>query len=729
MINHPQYITGKKLIHWWPYHDADGNVIGSVARYQDGSGKKEILPFFKRDGESWVAGIDLNPRPLFGLDKLAAQPKDRLVFIVEGEKCAAALQSIGVCAISSLGGSQAAKLADWTPLNGYKTVYLLPDADAPGEHYAQDAYRALMALESPPDVTVVVLSDLPVAGDVVDWIRGKVSDWNGYAPINASLHDGLKKNLLAELKNAKPVPDNWNLAVLAGAGCGVFGWEKPCEIETKTPPVQALTAELIPEPFRPWLADVSHRMQTPTDFAGISSIVIVGSIIGAGCGIRPKCLDDWEVIPNVWGAAIGRPSVVLKSPSMKEPMSLLERLQAEYGEKFEQDMVGAEFDSLANKARIDEVKGKLSKAAKGVGKDRDVTPDNLQELKAEYMELSESAKPEPTRRLFKMNETSIQSMTVLQNQNSRGLLTFRDELTALLVKWDREDGADERAYFLEGWNGNGSYTDFKIGRGLTEASNICVSLLGGIQPDKLKRYLYQAQNGANDGLMQRLQLAVWPDEPQHWELIDTKPDKTEKQRAYEIMKTLARLDFTQCGAVQGEYDDRPYFRFENDAQEIFNEWLTELQTVKIQQETNPLMVEHFGKFRSLMPSLALIFHCIDIADGKTRGTVSAQAAKLAVDWCGYLESHARRIYAMAESPEHEAAVRLAEKIKAKAIPSPFTSKAIYDKGWHGLKNRQEVEAACNALIDENYLMKEQKPSTGGRGRPPLPEFHINPFFL
>jgi hypothetical protein len=47
---------------------------------------------------------------------------------------------------------------------------------------------------------------------------------------------------------------------------------------------------------------------------------------------------------------------------------------------------------------------------------------------------------------------------------------------------------------------DGSYTDFKIGRGLTEAENICVSMLGGIQPDKLMRCLIQAKEGNNDGV-------------------------------------------------------------------------------------------------------------------------------------------------------------------------------------------------------------------------------------
>lgn len=510
-------------------------------------------------------------------------------------------------------------------------------------------------------------------------------------------------------------------------GCTASEWETPNEITTKIPPIQSLTAELIPEPFRAWLADVSYRMQTPPDFAAISAIVISGSLIGAGCGIRPKMRDDWEIIPNVWGACIGRPSVMLKSPSMKEPMQLLERLQAEYGKKFEQEKIGSEFEALANKAFQDDIKTKLSKVAKG--KDGAANGNELKKLKADYAELMQSAEPEPTRRLFKSNETSIQSMTVLQNQNKRGILVFRDELTGLLVKWDREDGADERAYFLEGWNGNGSYTDCKIGRGITDAKSICISLLGGIQPDKLNRYLYQAMQGNNDGLMQRLQLAVYPDELNNWQLVDTKPNKAEKQRAYSIMATLAELDFIQYGAVQGEYDDRPYFRFDDDGQAVFNQWLIELQTIKIRQEENPLMVEHFGKFRSLMPSLALIFHCIDLADGKAQGNVSAQAARLAVQWCEYLESHARRIYAMAESPDHAAAVRLAEKIKAKALLSPFTCKMVYDKGWHGLKDKQEVEAACHILIDENWLMMQRKPATGNRGRPPLPEYYINPVFL
>jgi len=86
--------------------------------------------------------------------------------------------------------------------------------------------------------------------------------------------------------------------------------------------------------------------------------------------------------------------------------------------------------AIANKAFQDDIKAKLSKVAKG--NDGAANANELQKLKADYAELAQNAELEPTRRLLKTNETSIQSMTVLQNQNPRGILVFRDELTGLL---------------------------------------------------------------------------------------------------------------------------------------------------------------------------------------------------------------------------------------------------------------------------------------------------------
>jgi hypothetical protein len=78
-------------------------------------------------------------------------------------------------------------------------------------------------------------------------------------------------------------------------------WEQPLEIVSELLPVQEFDCDLLPIPLREFVKDNAHRMQTPPDFCAISTLVIISSIIGAGCGVRPKQLDDWEVIPKFMG--------------------------------------------------------------------------------------------------------------------------------------------------------------------------------------------------------------------------------------------------------------------------------------------------------------------------------------------------------------------------------------------------------------------------------------------
>jgi RecA-family ATPase len=208
----PSTWNNKPLVHSWAYLDTSGETLGIVARYQNADGRKDIIPCFKKvNGSGFKPGIELTTRPLFGLNMLANHPENVPVFICEGEKSAAAMQSIGLCTITSLGGSGAANKADWRPLSGRKMVYLLPDRDEAGEHYAKDVYGALVALEQHPAVKVVRLSQLPDKGDFVDWARAWIGDcWDTYAPIPSDRQRGLMEVFCEELENAVSVPDDWN---------------------------------------------------------------------------------------------------------------------------------------------------------------------------------------------------------------------------------------------------------------------------------------------------------------------------------------------------------------------------------------------------------------------------------------------------------------------------------------------------------------------------------------
>lgn len=112
----------------WTYRDAEGRVLGFVYRFVKSDGGKEVLPvvWAKNDDTGacewhWMTWPE--PRPLYGLDRLAAKP-DAVVLLVEGEKCADAghdeLPDFAV--VSWPGGGKADGKIDWQPLAGRKVV-------------------------------------------------------------------------------------------------------------------------------------------------------------------------------------------------------------------------------------------------------------------------------------------------------------------------------------------------------------------------------------------------------------------------------------------------------------------------------------------------------------------------------------------------------------------------------------------------------------------------------
>ena len=98
----------------------------------------------------------------------------------------------------------------------------------------------------------------------------------------------------------------------------------------------------------------------------------------------------------------------------------------------------------------------------------------------------------------------------------------------------------------------------RIGRGHVHIPNLCASLFGGIQPDKLAGYLRMTTRSLdNDGLFQRFQLLVFPD-PQVWEWRNDAPDRYARDRAYETFDQLASFNPVRHGAIaKGEYDSMP----------------------------------------------------------------------------------------------------------------------------------------------------------------------------
>lgn len=688
------------------YENTDGAYVICVQRINLPDGEKTFRQYGRTaDGTGWQRNLDHapKPRPPYRLRAILASIP-RTIVIHEGEKaCEAAVKAcLPGIHTTTLGGAKNPKQTDFRPMKE-RDVVICRDHDTAGEAYAKETAQ-LCHEAGAKSVKILLLPDLPPKGDVVEWLEA-----GGTAETFAALIEQVEPLITASQNTSTS-----SMSALSVPSSDM--WPEIQPVKDELLPVEPLPLTIVPAPFQEWVEDVSNRMQCPRDFVGVSMLSMAGSIVGAGCGIRPKKCDDWKVTPNFWGAVVGPPST-LKTPSIGEGMKPLNAM--ERAAKLAYDTAKKNYDAEyeAYKAHKESLQTDMRKAAKGKA------DQSMDDLKVNFAELKEP--DHPVWRRYKTNDATIEKMAELLKDNPRGLLLFRDELTGFFATLDKDGHEADRAFYLESWNGTHSYTADRIGRGTVYVENLCVSLFGGIQPSKLTDYLHQAMRCCNnDGLVQRLQLLVYPDTPHTWRLIDTPVNEQAKNRAYRVVERLASMDFRQHGAFGEENQRIPYYHFNDDAQLVFNEWLTELETRIRQVNDEPVLIEHLGKYRSLMPALALLFHVLNLADGQAASQVTVVSARCAAAWCEYLESHARRIYGLVTNLITQAASRLALKIQQKGLRDPFTVRDVYRKGWSLLDDRQVIENACEELISLGWVRERITPPTPGqRGKT---EYFINP---
>jgi len=496
-------------------------------------------------------------------------------------------------------------------------------------------------------------------------------------------------------------------------------WEDPTPLPKGLPPVNKLDPAMLPEPLRGWIMDISERMQIPPDFAAIGAVVVAGSLIGRKIGIHPKRYDDWLVVPNLWGAVVGRPSL-LKSPALADVMKPLSRLIAEAYERHEEDIKSYEAEALAAEAMKAAFKDEVKQAARESRKAGNRS--KLDEVVAERRNVEPPE--EPTVRRYKTEDATVEKISELLLQNPQGILVHRDELSGWLRNLDKQGREGDRAFYLESWNGTGSFDVDRIGRGSLHIPALCLSILGGIQPGPLSSYVWASTQGkeGDDGLLQRFQLLVWPDTLKEWHNVDRWPNAEAKSRAYEVFKRLDALTAQEFGAI-AEEDDTPAVRFTPEAQEAFDEWRDELETTLRGEDLLPALEAHLAKYRSLMPSLALLFQLVDFVDGTDEsGAVGLGAVLRAAAWCKYLRTHAERLYSSAQNPATEAARALLERIRKGEVKDGSTVRAIYRKQWAKLASSETVNAAAEVLEEFGWLRVETL-KTEGRS---TTEVHLHP---
>lgn len=153
--------NGSRIVATYDYRDASGKIVYQIVRFEP----KDFRARRPDGNGGWEWRLAGAPRVLYRLpDILAANPDD-IIFVVEGEKDADRLSSVGLVATCNPGGAgKWARLSDDSALCG-RHVVVIADKDQPGRAHAADVAARLRGRAA--SVRVI---ELPGPGkDASDW--------------------------------------------------------------------------------------------------------------------------------------------------------------------------------------------------------------------------------------------------------------------------------------------------------------------------------------------------------------------------------------------------------------------------------------------------------------------------------------------------------------------------------------------------------------------------------
>ena len=482
-------------------------------------------------------------------------------------------------------------------------------------------------------------------------------------------------------------------------------WQEPETLKATLPPVEVFDESLLPPSFRARVSDIADRMQCPIDFLAVGIMVAAGSVVGNKIAIQPKELDSgWIEVPNLWGAVVGRPGV-MKSPALTEVLAPLRVLEANAQQAFRLEEAVYQIALMKYESAKKAVENSIKKGVTVHASQFPVKPDE----------------PQPKRHL--LNDATYQKLGAVLGANPHGLMVFQDELAGLLVRLDTEGQESARAFYLQAWDGKQSYTFDRIARGTVLIPRLCFSILGSIQPSKLREYLRSAVYGGkgDDGLAQRLQMLVYPDISPDWTLVDKQPDLSALTTANAVFTQLAALDSVAIGATVPPFGGIPTLNFNAAAQGLFNDWWSGLENALRKGSRHAALESHLSKYRKLIPALALLDHLIE---GHAGGITEPSLVR-AIAWGKYLFSHAKRAYAAVTAATMDSATALAARITQGALKNGFTVREIYRHNWSMLATQREATDAAEVLVDLGWLKPYTEKTPGTDGRPSV-RYLINP---
>lgn len=319
----------------------------------------------------------------------------------------------------------------------------------------------------------------------------------------------------------------------------------------------ALPRGVLPQVIEDFAFGMAERMGADPAGLAVAALVTCAAAIPDRIRVKVKVHDDWTESARIWAALVGSPSTK-KSPILSAATAPLCRADAQSFREWQQ--ARAEFDALPK----DEKHGRV---------------------------------PPPQTR-HRIEDATVEAAQAVLEGSPWGVLLLQDELSGFFGQMDKYSGGKgasaDRAFWLRAFNG-GEFALNRVGRGAALIPNLSVCLLGGIQPEPIRKI---AADAADDGLLQRLfpivlrPATVGQDAPL--------PDVADRY-ADLIERLLAMTPPGFPGVCE----------FSADAQAIRRQLEQRHLDLQAAETVSRKLAAHIGKYDGLFARLALTLQCIE----------------------------------------------------------------------------------------------------------------------
>lgn len=339
--------------------------------------------------------------------------------------------------------------------------------------------------------------------------------------------------------------------------------------------------------------------------------------------------------------------------------------------------------------------------------------------------------PAPTMQRAIVGDTTTESLSIILDQNPRGVVLVRDELAGMMASMNqyKSGGGHDRQFWLEVWSHSLSPRDRKSDKGPPVfPRRPFTGIIGGTQPEVVARFAGDKRKGEeDDGFLDR------------WLFAFPEPLKAKGETWLEVpretldawgkcVEWLLRLEMGQ----DQDGDPCPIFLpLDADARREWEAYTNQLADEMNSPDFPEALRGFWAKAKGYGARLALIIQLLHAAcDEGAHDRIEGRSIVHSVNCVTYLKENVKKVYAvMGEDEEVRNLRRLVKWIKANGHRRFTQRDAHRGLRVNGESGKEALEALLQVGISNYFFRPVPKGEGHNLGRKPSPTYDVNPYLF